>query len=73
MCVYSLESPGLSLFAYVRMSTHNIHFHDKIRNILLIFIFLKYRKNFLRTPKQLRISYGKRAIGVRVIEDLLYM
>ena len=36
-------------------------------------IFLSYRKNFLGTQKRLRISHGKRAIGVRVKEVLLYV
>ena len=30
------------------------------------------RKNFLGTQKRVRISHGKRVIGVRVIEFLLY-
>ena len=32
-----------------------------------------YRKNFVGTQKQVRISHGKRAIGVRAIEVLLYV
>ena len=55
------------------MSTHNIQFHDKIRKFPLIFVFLSYRKNFVGTKKRVRISHGKRAIGVRVIEVRLYM
>ena len=50
------------------MSTHNIQFHDKIRKFPLVFVFLSYRKNFVGTQKRVRINYGKRAIGVRVIE-----
>ena len=50
------------------MSTHSIQFHDKIRKIPEIFVFLSYRKNFVGTQKQVRISHGKRAIGVRAIE-----
>ena len=57
------------------MSTHNIHFHDKIGKIqkkyLLIFVFLSCRKNFLRTQKGVRISHGKTVIGVGVAEVLL--
>ena len=57
------------------MSTHNIHFHDKIEKQIpkysLIFDFLCCRKNFLGDHKQVRISHGKRVIGVRVIEVLL--
>ena len=34
--------------------------------------FLSYRKTFLGTQKRVRISHGKRAIGVRIIEVLLY-
>ena len=52
------------------MSTHNIQFHDKIRQFPLLFVFLSYmyRKNFVGTQKLVRISHGKRAIGVRAIE-----
>ena len=50
------------------MSTHNIQFHDKVRKIHLIFVFLSYRKNFVGTEKRVRISHGKRPIGVRAIE-----
>ena len=46
------------------MSIHNIQFHDKIRK----FVYLSYWKNFLGTQKRVRISHGKRAIGVRAIE-----
>ena len=55
------------------MSAHNIQFHDKIRNIPLILVFLSYRKNFKGTQKRVRISCGKRAIGVRTIEVRLYI
>ena len=38
------------------MSTHKIHFHNKIgkfpKNISLSFVFLSYRKNFLGTLKK---------------------
>ena len=56
----------------ILMSIHKIHFHDKIINISLkyplICVFLSYWKNFLRFQKQVRISQGKRVIGVQVIE-----
>ena len=58
------------------MNIHKIHFHDKIKNNPEIFLhvsFLSYRKNFLGTQKQVRISHGKRAIDVRVIEVLLFI
>ena len=58
------------------MSTHNIHFHDKIKKnitkISLNVCFLSYRPNFIRTKKRIRIRDGKRAIGVRDIKVLLY-
>ena len=56
------------------MSTHNIQFHDEIRNkkMSLIFVFLSYWKNFVGTRKRVRIIQGKRAIGVRVIEVAVY-
>ena len=50
------------------MSTHNIQFHDKIRKFPLVFVFLRYRKNFVGTQKRVRINHGKRAIGVRAID-----
>ena len=54
------------------MSTHNIHFHDKIKKN-----YLKCRKhffleNFPGTQKRVRIRQNKRVIGVRVIGVLLY-
>ena len=61
----------------ILMRTHNIHFHNKIgkkKQALkypLIFDFLSCRKNFLGTQKRVRISNGKRVIGIRVIEVLL--
>ena len=55
------------------MSTHNIQFHNRVRKILAIFVFLSYRKNSVRTQKRVRISHGKRAIGVRAIEVQLYI
>ena len=73
------------------MSSHNIHFHDKIKKIpkislnmffcflfcmcvffffFFFFFFFELSKGFPRDSK--RISQGKLAIGVRVIEGLLY-
>ena len=49
------------------MSTLNIQFLDKIRKNPLIFMFMSYRKNFVGTQKQVGMSNGKRAIGVRAI------
>ena len=49
------------------MTTHNIQFHDKIRTFLLIFVVMSCR-NFVGTRKRVRISHGKRVIGVRAIE-----
>ena len=40
---------------------------------LFTFAFLGYQKNFLGTQKRVRICHGKRAIGVRVTEVLLYI
>ena len=60
------------LIRIVSMSTHNIHFHDKIRKFPYIFVFLSYRKNFVGTQKRVRISHNKRAIGVRAIQVWLY-
>ena len=55
------------------MSTHNMQFHDKIRTFTLIFVFWTYRKNSIGTKKRVRMIHGKRAIGVRAIEVLLYL
>ena len=55
------------------MSTHNIQFRDKMRKFPYIFVFLSCRKNFVGTQKRVRISHGKRAIGVRAVEVLLYL
>ena len=54
------------------MSKHKIRFHDKIRKIPKKFVFLSYRNNFVGTQKRVRISHGKRAIGVRAIKVRLY-
>ena len=52
----------------ILMSTNNIQFHDKIRKLPVVFVFLSYRKNIVGTQKRVRINHGKRAIGVRAIE-----
>ena len=40
------------------MSTHNMQFHDKIKKIFpKHFFFLSYRKNFVGTQNQVRISH----------------
>ena len=53
------------------MSTHNEHFHDKMRkfplNIPKYLVFLSYGKNFLGTKKHVRISHGKLAIVIKVL------
>ena len=36
-------------------------------------VFLGYQENFLGIQKQVRISHGKQAISVGVIEVLLYL
>ena len=54
------------------MSIHNIQFHAEIKKIPKIFVSLSYRKNFEGTQKQVQIIQDKQAIGVRVIEILLY-
>ena len=59
------------------MSTHNIHFHDKIKKKIkyipkyIVFVILSCRKNLLGTEKRVRVSHGKRVIGVRVIEGFI--
>ena len=55
------------------MSIHNIHFVIKFRTKSLFFFFLSYRKNFVGTQKQVQISHGKEAIGVRAVEVQLYL
>ena len=55
------------------MSTHNIQFHDKIRKLPKNICFWSYRKNFVGTQKQVQISHGKQAIGVRAFEVQLYL
>ena len=74
-CLY--DNGMLSVIRIASMSTHNIYFHDKIRKqipkISLNNYFLWNYHNFLGTQKRVRISHGKRAIDVRVIEVLLYL
>ena len=53
------------------MSTHNIQFHDKMRKFPYIFVFLSCRKNFIGTQKRVRMSHGKRAIGVGAIDYII--
>ena len=36
-----------------------IQFHDKIRKVPSIFVFLSYRKNFVGTRKRIRIIQGE--------------
>ena len=59
------------------MSTHNIHFRDKIRKVPkkypYIFVILSYRRSFLGTQERVRIIHGKQDIRVQAIEVLLYM
>ena len=55
------------------MCTHNIQYYDKIRKFSLRYVFLSKLKNFVATQKRVRISHGKRAIGVRAVEVRLYM
>ena len=45
------------------MSTHNIHFHDKIRKFLSI-CFIELCKNFLVTQKPVGICHSKQAVDV---------
>ena len=57
------------------MSTHNIYFHDKIRNFLLSQIrysYLQLWKKILGIQERVRNSHGKRVIGVRAIEVSVY-
>ena len=52
------------------MTSHNIHFHYKIKNfpkISFIFGFFSYRKKFPGIKKEIKISHGKQDIDVRVL------
>ena len=55
------------------MSTHNIQFRDKTREMSQFFVFLSFWKDFVGTEKRVRIIHGKRAIRVRAIEVILYV
>ena len=50
------------------MSTHNIQVYEIVRKVPYNIFFLIYWKNFIGTQKRVRISHGKRAIGVRATE-----
>ena len=68
-CLYSLESPRWG----DSNENTNIQFQNKTRKFLSAFVFLSYRKNSVRTQKWVRISHGKRVIGVRAIGVRLYL
>ena len=55
------------------MNSHNIYFHDKMRNIpeMSLNICFKLSVQFLWASKRVQASHGKRVIGVRVIKALL--
>ena len=38
------------------MSTHNIQFHDKIRNCPEVFVFLRCRKNFMGLKNEFELA-----------------
>ena len=38
------------------MSTHNIQFHNEIRKLPLMFVFLIYRKNFIGTQNRVQFE-----------------
>ena len=67
--VYSLESPRRGdSNEYIQ---HTISWSNK--KTPYVFVFWSYRKNFVGTQKHVRISHGKRAIGVRAIAVQLYL
>ena len=39
------------------MGSHNIQYHDELREFPYIFVFLNNRKNFVGTRKRVRISF----------------
>ena len=55
------------------MTTHNTQFHHRIRTIPKYLFSLAIGKKFVGTRKRVRISHGKRVIGVRAIEVRLYL
>ena len=69
LCVYSLESPHRG--DSNEYTQHTISRQNK--KIFLNICFLELSEEFPRTQKRVRISHGKRAIGVRAIEFRLYM
>ena len=68
-CVFSLESPHRGDSNEYKQSTV---FNIK-KKITLNFPILQPRDYFLGTQERVRNKCGKRAIGVRAIEVLLYM
>ena len=56
------------------MSTHNIHFQNKTIPLELsqIYYYQEFWEKNLGTQERIRNSRGKRDIGVRAIEVLLY-
>ena len=54
------------------MSAHSIHLQDKRRKSPKLFVYRIWRKS-LQTQECVRLIHGKRAIGVRAIEVLLYI
>ena len=55
------------------MNAYNIQFCDKIRKFLKYICYLELSKKIVGTQTRVRISHGKRAIGVRAIEVRLYI
>ena len=58
----------LCVLIRILLSTHNIQFHDKLRNFPRIYGFLSCRKNFVDTKFRVQIRHGKQAICVRATE-----
>ena len=58
------------------MGTHNIPFHDKIKQNPYVFVFLSYRKNFVETQTRFRINHGNEPssyLGSTVVTELPVM
>ena len=53
------------------MRVHNIHLQEKEENLPKLSVYRIWRKS-LRTQERVRLIHGKRAIGGRAIEVLLY-
>ena len=75
-CVYSLESPHrgdsneyTQHDEAILMSTYSIQIKEE--NLPKLSVYRIWR-NSLRTQERVRLIHGKRAIGVRAIEVLLY-